>query len=308
MSSFHNCGNETKKGIVTDQARGEIICQDCGKVLKERIVSQDQEKSVHTLEQYLSHSHSEPTGKLSFYNKGLSTQISKKNIDFKGKIISSNNASEFARMRIWHNRSQKRSHKTMQKAFLFLDSIKSKLGLSSAVVEKTAYYYRKASEQKLTRGKPVQITLLACLYAACRESGTPRSLDEICKVGNVKRKPISRVFKTLAINFDFNLEPHNSKNYVNKVADYVEASEKTKRIAYKILDASKKYGLTTSKKPLSLAGAAVYLASIISNRHVSYKKISVITNVSSVTLRKMANLMIKKLNSEPFMKLYDGVY
>lgn len=308
LSFYHNCqeNNITQGRLVTDQARGEILCQNCGKVFKERIVSRDREKTVHSFEQFLSTDHSQ-SGKLSYINKGLSTTISKKNTDSAGNRISSNNAFKFARLRLWHNRSQKKRNRTMGKAFLFLDSMKSKLGLSSAVVEKTAYYYRKASNQKLTRGKSVQATILACLYAACRESGTPRSLDEIAKVGNVKRKAVARVFKTISITFDFNFAPDEPKNYVNKVASFVESSEKTKRTAYQILDAAKKQGLTTSKKPLSLTGAAVYLASIISNEQVSYKQISKITNVSTVTLRKIAKLMINNLKNEPVMRFFKGI-
>lgn len=309
LSLFHNCPNSinTKGRLVTDQSRGEIYCQECGNVLKERIVVQDYEKISHSLEHYFSGKHSAQSGKLSQYNKGLYTAIDKKNIDSTGKLISSNTASKFARLRVWHTRSQKKTHRAMEKAFVFLDSMKSKLGISSAVVEKTAYYYRKATEQRLTRGKSVQTTILACLYAACRESGTPRSLDEIAKVGNVKRKPLSRAFKTLAINFNFNFVPHDPKNYVNKVASLAKSSEKTKRTAYQILDAAQKQGLWTSKKPLSLTGAAIYLASIIGDEHISYKKISKITNISSVTLRKITNLLKRNLENDPVMKLFDGV-
>lgn len=308
LSLFHNCQNDIKKGrLITDQARGEVFCQDCGKVLKERIVAQDYEKNVHSVEYYPLGRGADNSGKLSFYNKGLTTKINKKNIDSTGKIISSSNASKFMRLRIWHNRSQKKSNRAMEKAFLFLDSMKSKLALSSAIIEKTAYYYRKATNKKLTRGKSVQTTILACVYVACRESGTPRSLNEIARAGNVKRKPLSRAFKTLSLNFEFNFEPHEPKNYVNKVATFVKSSEKTKRTAYQILDEAKKQGLSTSKKPLSLTGAAVYLASVLANEHVSYNQISKITNISCVTLRKIVNQMKSNMRNESFMNFFEGM-
>lgn len=302
LSIFHYCPKDvkTKGRLVTDKTRGEIFCQECGRVLKERIITRDNEKIANFLEPNYPGKHTE---KLSYYNMGLSTMINKKNIDSAGKLISSNNASKFTRLRVWHSRSQRKKNRAMEKAFIFLDSMKSKLGLSSAVVEISAYYYRKASHQKLTRGRSVQTTILACLYAACRKSGVPRSLNEIAKVGNVKRKPLSRAFKALSINFNF--IPHEPKNYVNQVATFLKSSEKTKRIAYQILDAAKKQGLSTSKKPLSLTGAAIYLASINSNERVSYKQISKITNTSSVTLRKITNQMIKNLKIEPITILFN---
>jgi transcription initiation factor TFIIIB Brf1 subunit/transcription initiation factor TFIIB len=47
LSLFHNCPKDvkTKGRLVTDQARGEIFCQECGRVLKERIVTQENVKN-----------------------------------------------------------------------------------------------------------------------------------------------------------------------------------------------------------------------------------------------------------------------
>jgi len=55
LDLFHKCQNDKKsKGrLIMDQICGEIFCQECGFVVKERITSQDYEKNAHLLEQYV---------------------------------------------------------------------------------------------------------------------------------------------------------------------------------------------------------------------------------------------------------------
>lgn len=55
LSPFHNCQKDIKSNgrLVTDQIRGEIFCQECGLVLKERIRVQDFEDNVYSPERYL---------------------------------------------------------------------------------------------------------------------------------------------------------------------------------------------------------------------------------------------------------------
>ena len=45
--------------------------------------------------------------------------------------------------------------RNLRQAFQHLDTLKDKLGLSYAIVEKTAYIYRKAYEKQLPRGKTI---------------------------------------------------------------------------------------------------------------------------------------------------------
>ncbi|MFB5631396.1 MAG: hypothetical protein ACE5RN_07395 [Nitrosopumilaceae archaeon] len=73
LSLFHHCPKDikTKGRIVTDQTRGEIFCQKCGRVLKEKIDTKDNEKNVNFLELNYSGNHSEQTGNLAYYKTEL---------------------------------------------------------------------------------------------------------------------------------------------------------------------------------------------------------------------------------------------
>ena len=67
LSLFHYCLKDikTKDRSVTDQTREEIFCQECGRVLKERIVTRHYEKNVNFLDPNYSRKHTEQSGKSS---------------------------------------------------------------------------------------------------------------------------------------------------------------------------------------------------------------------------------------------------
>ena len=47
--------------------------------------------------------------------------------------------------------------------------LKDKLGLSDAIVEKTAYIYRKVEHRGLVKGRTIPGMLAAAIYLACRK-------------------------------------------------------------------------------------------------------------------------------------------
>ena len=69
--------------------------------------------------------------------------------------------SRMDRLRTWDYRTQSSTHRNLRQAFNWLDVFKDKLVLSYAVVEKSAYIYRKAQERGLVRGRTISTVLAA---------------------------------------------------------------------------------------------------------------------------------------------------
>jgi transcription initiation factor TFIIB len=106
--------------------------------------------------------------------------------------------SRMHRLRTWDFRTQvgSGSHQNLRYAFRELDTLKDKLGLPDAIIEKTAYIYRKA-QQRLARGRSVSALLSASIYTVCRQMGIPRTLDDIAIISNTKRKSIAKCYRQL---------------------------------------------------------------------------------------------------------------
>jgi transcription initiation factor TFIIB len=233
---------------------------------------------------------------LKMIDMGLSTIIEAKDRDVTGKPLSLENRRMFYRLRMWDRNSRSASSsKSFQKAFLLLDAISSKLGLPESVVEETAYLFRKIAARKILAGRSTTAMLCATIYITCRITDTPRTLQDVVEAGNIKKKVLQRTYRFLAKELDLSPEAYSPSEFVTRIAKGLTLSEKTQRLAFKILDLCAKKQVSTSKNPMAMAAAAVYLASTITVEGVSQLKISKISGISAVTIRERRKEIVMKI-------------
>src|SRR3712207_9008510 len=79
--------------------------------------------------------------------------ISYSNIDANGAAISPEQMSKVQRMRRWNKiSSNNRSyHRNLKNAFAIMGTVKDKLSLNDALIEKSAYNYRKALDKRIIK-------------------------------------------------------------------------------------------------------------------------------------------------------------
>ena len=113
---------------------------------------------------------------LSRYDRGLYTIIGRTDKDGAGHKLDASTYSTIKRLRAWDFRTQSHTATAinLMQAFNELDVLSDKLALPDAVVEKTAYIYRKAQRRGLVRGRTINALLAASAYIACREMEIPR--------------------------------------------------------------------------------------------------------------------------------------
>jgi len=282
----------TQTKAITDEESGEIVCSNCGLVVKEKI---DSQVEPHNELEFYTQTRVGPQTSLRMHDKGMNTMMSNK--DHSGRPLTSQNKSTFHRLRIWDSRSKigKSSQKTLRNALLFLNSIEEKLGLPQVTIENTAYLFRKAIDKKLTRGRNSTSLMGAALYVSCRQTSTPRNIADIARVGNLTKRALQRSVRNLIKELDLDIPQYNISSFVTRLANDLGIDEKTKRYAIRILDDIKKKGITEGKNPVGQAAASLYVASIVNGYSISQHKISKISNISTVTLRNRINTIRKTL-------------
>ncbi len=278
-----SCG---KQKLVTDENNGEMFCGFCGFVVTDNIVD--------TGAEWRSFSNDEGNRtrvgagtSLTMHDMGLSTVIGAVNKDSTGKPLSASIKSSIERLRTWDSRTQAHSSadRNLRQALNEMDKLKDKLGLTDAVIEKAAYIYRKAMEKKLVRGRSIQGLVAACLYASCRNTETPRTLDDIAKGINIRRKDVARCYRLIFRELELKMPVVDPIKGVSRIASIAELSEKSKRKAVAILEKAKKFGMVAGKDPMGIAAAALYLACISTGEVKSQKDISIASGVTEVTIR-----------------------
>jgi transcription initiation factor TFIIB len=280
---------------ITDTESGEIICSGCGVVFTEYSEEHHDERSIsashHMKDKII------PTNPFSSYNNtGAMTEIGRTNKDFSGHELNVAMRSTFERLRTWDKRMRLHGSRSkygmsnnasLWKIFYRLGILKARLGLPSIIVEKAAYIYRKAQQRKLVSGgRTISAVLAAAVYITCREIGTPRPLNEIAKVSDIKRKDIARNYRILIKELDLQVPIIDPMKCIIRVANTVEINERTKRHALKIMDEAISKEIPAGKDPMGLSGAIVYAVCKKAGQDITQADIAKAAGTTHVTIRK----------------------
>jgi transcription initiation factor TFIIB len=224
---------------------------------------------------------------MTFHDMGLSTIIGKHNTDFVGRKLSFEMKQSVYRMRLWDSRSKTKSssERNLRSALFEMYKLKEKLGLSDAIIERAAYVYRKARKAHLVSGRSIKSMVGACLYIACRDMDTSRTMIDISNQLQEKPKIIAKSYRMLFQNLKLTIPIPDTINTIIKIANNLQVSEKTKREAIKIYDMLKKKELTAGKNPHAVAATVIYMAGINTNCNLTQLEISKISGITSVTIR-----------------------
>ena len=281
------CPACTNTKIVTVHDTGELICGNCGLVITDKRIDTNAEWRSFSKEGGADPTRTGAPTSLTIHDRGLSTVIGAINKDASGKPLSTSMKSTIERLRTWDSRSQAQSSsdKNLRQALNEMSKIKDKLALTDTVIEKAAYIYRKAMEKKLVRGRTIQGLVGACLYAACRNTQTPRTLQDISKGMDIKKKDIARCYRLVFRELELKMPVVDPVKGVSRIASIVKLNEKTKRKAIQILNQAKDAGLAAGKDPMGIAAAALYLACISTGEIKSQKEISIASGITEVTIR-----------------------
>ncbi|MDH5665802.1 MAG: transcription initiation factor IIB [Nitrosopumilus sp.] len=297
MTAGPKCPSCGDKKMVTDQNTGELFCSNCGLVVTDKIADTGAEWRSFSNDE----GNKARTGvgtSLTMHDMGLSTVIGAANKDATGKPLSASVKSSIERLRTWDSRSQAHSSadRNLRQALNEMDKLKDKLALTDAVIEKAAYIYRKAMEKKLVRGRSIQGLVAACLYASCRNTETPRTLDDIAKGINIRRKDVARCYRLIFRELELKMPVVDPVKGVSRIASIADLSEKSKRKAITILNQAKDLGMVAGKDPMGIAAAALYLACISTGEIKSQKDISIASGVTEVTIRNRCSGLRKMLD------------
>lgn len=297
-SSCLRCG---KKSLLTDDVTGEQFCSKCGYVLSEKSQESGPEWRSFQKDGSADPARTGAPSSLTIHDMGLSTIINPLNKDASGKPLSTSMRSTIERLRTWDSRSQAHEpvDRNLRQALGELNKLKDKVAVSANVLEKAAYIYRKALEKKLVRGRSISAMIAASLYAACRDTETPRTLKDVADAANVKRKDIARCYRLLHHELELKMPVVDSVQCIARISSKLDITEKTKRFAIKVLQEAQKREESAGKDPMGLAASALYLSCVKNGVSVTQRDIAEAAGVTEVTIRNR----YKGLKAEESLKI-----
>ncbi|MCU4718924.1 transcription initiation factor IIB [Halapricum hydrolyticum] len=273
--------------LVTDEERGETVCDHCGLVVEEDEIDRGPEwRAFDAAEKDQKSRVGAPTTTM-MHDKGLSTNIGWQNKDAYGRSLNASQREKMQRLRTWNERFRTRDSKerNLKQALGEIDRMASALGLPENVRETASVIYRRALQEDLLPGRSIEGVATAALYAAARQASVPRSLDEMTTVSRVDKTELTRTYRYIVRELGLEIKPADPESYVPRFASDLDLSDEVERTARRLIEAAREEGILSGKSPVGIAAAAIYAAALLSNQRVTQSQVSEVADISEVTIR-----------------------
>lgn len=298
------CGSSE---LVRDEEMGEIICSKCGLVVLEDVLNQTPEWRAFTPDEKRSKRRVGAPIDYSHYDKRLPTII-RVDKDAFGRPLPAKVKRQMWRLRRWQIRSRIRGsdYRNLMRAMTELQRLSEKLHIPSSVQEMAAVIYRKALNENLIRGRCIAAIVTAALYAACRFTKTPKTLNEVAEVSLMDRKEVARSYRLIIRTFKMKMPIHDPLDYISKIAEKASISGEDQGLAVKILREAKRKHITMGKDPYGVAAAVLYIACQLKGKKVTQKEIADAADVTEVTVRNRKKDLMKKLDVDSLVNNFHA--
>ena len=298
MSYVKRCPECDSINLTYDDQKGEIVCNDCGLIIEEKMVDAGQETGGQF-------DKSEKKGRggaplsIQKFDKGLTTNVGEISDIYK---LASGQTRKFLRLKKWQERVSTSIERNLRLAMAELRRETSFLNLPSVVRDEAARVYNFVLQRGLVRGRSMESVIAACIYAACRSYNIPRTLDEIAATSDVPRKEIGRTYRFMIRKLGIKVKPSSPKDYISRFASILHLSPKSQNEALKILKKADVSELTSGRGPAGIAAAALYVAALINNEKKTQREVADVAGITEVTIRNRYKELIDKLGIEDKLK------
>ncbi|KAK4936677.1 transcription initiation factor IIB [Elasticomyces elasticus] len=297
-------------GIATQMLRisdlieenADTICASCGRVLAERIISNESEWRTFNSDEKPGDDPNRVGDQESDLLYGNSGTV----IGGSGMGVSKETRKLQSAQR---QQNEDKNNRALQTAYAQIESWAEADNFNSTVKAQAKGYYKKAYDAQAFRGKSINALLAACLFIACRQCKVGRSFNEVMNLTKVPKKEVGRAYKTLerfltqssqdqiaalqANNGTVNVESLEFKattssrpdELIPRFCSMLGLPYRVEYIAVKLALHVPSIPALAGRSPLSTAGACIYFASHLIGKGKSSSQISNVINVSDATVK-----------------------
>ena len=174
--------------------------------------------------------------------------------------------------------------------------------VTQTIIDSAKILYKKVNDSKHIRGKRKGKNMImrcinrrsmiaACVFYACKMQREPRSPKEIADIYDLEIKHVHRGCRKILDYIDLNSTFYQIRN--SQAADFIERLAKKMDVDKKYIDIAKdvcnnihKLDIASTHEPPSVAAGCILLVANTYNVNISKKQISVIFDISDVTISK----------------------
>lgn len=274
-----SCRDHPNAYLIEDSHAGDMICSICALVVGDRVVDVGSEWRT------FSDSTSDPSRVGAAENPLLENDLS--------TTIGRTNGSEY-----YNRNTMSSTNRALLAAFRNINEIADRVGLPRTITDEAAAIYRQVHEQRKLRNRPRLAVVGACIYIACKIHGCPRNFRELSSISDVQARDIAKCYKVISRIMDKNrqeLSMHvDSGDFMSRFCSNLGLPREVQRVATHIAAVAREKSITDGRNPTSIAAAAIYMASQVSDTKKSQKEISEVAGCAESTIKHSYRLMLSR--------------
>lgn len=166
-----------------------------------------------------------------------------------------------------------------------IDKLAQELSLPDSVREGSERICENLVNKNLMPRRSIPVVAASSLYTICRETHTPVTLRDLAVVTDSNPREIGRCYRSIISRMEIPPPNLNGTCYVYRVAGAVRASQEATDLSLQIVKHAVERGLG-GRNPMTLAGAAVYLACLITGEDSRQSDVAEAAGVSEVSVRE----------------------
>ena len=264
------------------EEKGEVVCNDCGLVVEDKVFDFGQEWREHDAEQAAKKRRTGAPMSYTHADKGLGTTVGTKSDIYQ---LNKTNKDKFFRLRKWQNNVASAIERNLQIALSEIQRLVSILQLSKTIEEEASRIYTHAAQKGIVKGRSTETIVASVIYIVCRNYEVPKTLDDIETATGIDKKEIGRNYRYVVREMNLRVTQSDPVNYISRYVSNLELSQKTNTTAIRLLEKAQRQEITSGKNPLGLAAAAIYAASKLNEEKRTQNEIASAVGVTEVTLR-----------------------
>uniref|UniRef100_A0A914Y4N6 Transcription initiation factor IIB n=1 Tax=Panagrolaimus superbus TaxID=310955 RepID=A0A914Y4N6_9BILA len=280
------CPRHPDAHLVEDHRAGDIICPECGVVVGDRLVDVGTEWRSFSNER----SGTDPSRVGAPENPILGTG------DLSTSIMVGFGASESSQgLANAQRKNTNNTERQLNQALGIIRDMSERIHLTRPIQDSAAKVFKQILDSKALRGRSNEAQAAACLYFACRKEGVPRTFKEICAVSRVSKRDIGKCFKLILKTLETSIEQITSADFMSRFCGNLNLHVSVQAAATRIAKKAVELDLVAGRSPISIAAAAIYMASQASTEKRSAKEIGEIAGAAEQTVRQTYKLLLPRV-------------
>ena len=277
------CPEHPWANLIEDQRAGDQICSACGLVVGDRVIDVGSEWRTFSNDKANNADPCRVGGAENPLLNGsdLTTMIGP----------STDNFDSSAGSKYQNRRAMSSSDRTLINAFREISNMADRINLPKSIVDRANLLFKQVHDGRNLKGRSSDAKSAACLYIACRQEGVPRTFKEICAISKIGKKEIGRTFKLILNALETSVHLITTGDFMNRFCSNLGLPLSVQKAATNIARLAVELDYTPGRSPISVAAAAIYMASQASEDKRTQKEIGEIAGTADVTIKQSYKLM-----------------